>query len=113
MTSANYFDALGIQPYKGRFFHASDDKGMNSAPYVVLSYAYWHSYFHADAGVVGKTVQINKHPLTIIGVAPPSFRGTELFFAPALWIPMIERPLVQGYDGLKIAAITLLLCWDG
>jgi predicted permease len=101
MTSANYFDALGIQPYKGRLFHASDDKGMNSAPYVVLSYGYWHSYFHADAAVVGKTVQINKHPLTIIGVAPPSFRGTELFFAPALWIPMIERPLVQNYDGLK------------
>lgn len=75
---------------------------MNSAPYVVLSNAYWYSYFHADPGVVGKTVQINKHPLTIIGIAPPSFRGTELFFAPALWIPMIERPLVQGYDGLKI-----------
>jgi predicted permease len=101
MTSANYFDAMGIQPHMGRFFHASDDKGMNSAPYVVLSYGYWRSYFHADAGVVGKTVQINKHPLTIIGVAPQSFRGTELFFAPALWIPMIERPLVQNYDGLK------------
>jgi predicted permease len=101
MASGNYFDALGIQPYMGRFFHASDDKGMNSAPYVVLSYAYWHTYFHADAGVVGKVVQINKHPLTIIGVAPQSFRGTELFFAPALWIPMIERPMVQNYDGMK------------
>ncbi len=101
MASGNYFDVLGIQPYLGRFFHASDEKGMNSAPYVVLSYAYWHSYFHGDTNVVGKVVQINKHQLTIIGVAPPSFRGTELFFAPALWIPIIERPIVQGYDGLK------------
>jgi predicted permease len=101
MASGNYFDALGVQPYLGRLFHASDEKGMNSAPYVVLSYAYWHSYFHGDTNVVGKVVQINKHQLTVIEVAPPSFRGTELFFAPALWIPIVERPIVQGYDGLK------------
>jgi len=75
-ASGNYFDALGIQPYLGRFFHASDEKGFNSAPYIVLSYAYWHSYFHGDTGVVGRVVEINKHPLTIIGVAPPTFRGT-------------------------------------
>ena len=101
MASGNYFDALGVQPYLGRFFHASDEKGINSAPYVVLSYAYWHSYFHDDAGVVGRSVQINKHPFTILGVTPPAFRGTELFFAPALWIPIVERPLVQGSNGLQ------------
>ncbi|HKD62028.1 MAG TPA: ABC transporter permease [Terracidiphilus sp.] len=100
MASGNYFDALGVQPYLGRFFHASDEKGYNSAPYVVLSYAYWNSRFHGDAGVVGRAVQINKHPFTIIGVAPPAFRGTELFFSPAFWIPAVERPLVQG-DGIK------------
>ena len=101
MASGNYFDALGVQPYLGRFFHASDEKGINSAPYVVLSYAYWHSYFHDDAGVVGRSVQINKQPFTILGVTPPAFRGTELFFAPALWIPIVERPLVQGSNGLQ------------
>lgn len=101
LASGNYFDALGIQPYLGRFFHASDEKGTNSAPYVVLSYAYWHSHFHDDTGVVGRPVDINKHPLTIIGVAPPSFRGTELFFAPAFWIPIVEQPAIEGYDGLK------------
>src|SRR5580692_7159205 len=47
-TSGNYFDALKIQPYLGRFFHASDEHGPNSAPYMVLSYAYWHSHFHDD-----------------------------------------------------------------
>ncbi len=101
LASGNYFDALGIQPYLGRFYHASDEKGMNSAPYVVLTYAYWHSYFHGDTGVVGRAVEINKHPYTIIGVAPPAFRGTELFFAPAFWIPLVEQPLVEGENSLQ------------
>jgi predicted permease len=67
----------------------------------VLSYAYWHSYFHGDAGVVGRMVEINKHPFTILGVAPPEFRGTELFISPALWIPIIEQPLVEGQNSLQ------------
>ena len=57
LASGNYFDALGIQPYLGRFFHAADEKGANSAPYVVLSYAYWHRHFHDDASVVGRAVR--------------------------------------------------------
>ena len=77
-ASGNYFDALGIQPYLGRFFHAADERGMKSAPYVVLSYEYWHSHFDDDAGVVGRSVEINKHPLTIIGVAPPASMGRIL-----------------------------------
>ena len=101
LVSGNYFDALEVQPYLGRFFHASDEKGKNSAPYVVLSYAYWHSHFHDDKGVIGRSVQINKHPFSIIGVAPPSFRGTELFFAPALWLPILDQPLIQGNDALQ------------
>ncbi len=101
LASGNYFDALGIQPYLGRFYHAADEKGKNSAPYVVLSYAYWHGHFHDDAGVLGRTVGINKQQFTIIGVAPPEFRGTELFFAPAMWIPMVEAPAVQGHDSLQ------------
>jgi predicted permease len=101
LASGNYFDALGIQPYLGRFFHAADEHGKNSAPYVVLSYAYWHSQFHDDASVLGRTVGINKHQFTIIGVAPPAFRGTELFFAPAMWIPIVEQPTVTGFDQLQ------------
>src|SRR5271157_2091131 len=66
LASGNYFDALGIHPYLGRFYHAADEHGMNSAPYVVLSYAYWHGHFHDDAGVVGRSVLINKQQLTII-----------------------------------------------
>jgi predicted permease len=101
LASGNYFDSLGIQPYLGRFFHASDEKGMNSAPHVVLSYAYWHGHFSGDPNVLGRKVDINKQPFTIVGVAPPSFRGTELFFAPAMWIPMVEQPTVMGNDNLQ------------
>jgi predicted permease len=101
LVSGNYFDSLEIQPYLGRFFHASDEKGKNSMPFVVLSHAYWHSRFHDDRRVVGSSVEINKHPFTIIGVAPPSFRGTELFFAPAFWVPILDQPLIQGNDSLQ------------
>jgi len=59
-TSGNYFDALRIQPYLGRFFNTSDENGPNSAPYMVLSYSYWHSHFHDDRGVLGHVVQV--HP---------------------------------------------------
>src|SRR5579871_6580358 len=67
LASGNYFDGLEIQPYLGRFFHASDEKGKNSAPYVVLSYAFWRTYFHGDRKVAGRMVEINKHPFTVIG----------------------------------------------
>ena len=100
MVSGNYFDSLGMQPYLGRFIHASDEHGKNSVPYIVLSYAYWHSHFNSDPAAVGRTVQINKHPYTIVGVAPPDFRGTELFFAPDLWAPIVDLPQIAGWDPL-------------
>lgn len=95
-TTGNYFDALGIQPYLGRFFHASDEHGPNSAPYIVLTYAFWHSHFQDDRAVVGRIVQVNKHPLTILGVAPPEFRGTILFVFPDFWVPLVNQEQVEG-----------------
>jgi predicted permease len=90
-VSGNYFDALGIQPYLGRLIHPSDEHGPNSAPYVVLSYAYWHVYLQDDRGVVGRTVLINKHPLTVIGVTPPGFHGTVLIFSPDVYLPIVNH----------------------
>jgi predicted permease len=101
MVSGNYFDALGIQPYLGRFIHASEEHGANSVPEIVLSYALWHSHFNGDPATVGRTVQINKHSFTIIGVAPPDFRGTELFFAPDLWAPIVDSPQVADWSSLE------------
>jgi predicted permease len=100
-VSGNYFDALGVQPYLGRFIHASEEHGPNSVPEIVLSYALWHSHFHGDPAAVGRTVQINKHPFTIIGVARPDFRGTELFFAPDLWAPIVDSSQITDFFSLE------------
>ena len=100
-ASGNYFDVLGIQPYLGRFFHSSDEHGPNSAPYIVLSYAYWQSHFKGDTGVPGRTVQLNKHPYTILGVAPPQFRGTELYFSPNFWVPIVNQEQIAGASQLE------------
>ena len=100
-VSGNYFDALGIQPYLGRFFHGSDEHGPNSAPYIVLSWGYWHSHFQDDRGVVGRTVQLSKHPFTILGVTPPQFHGTLLFFSPDFFVPMVNAEQVDGANFLN------------
>jgi len=100
-VSGNYFDALGIQPYLGRFFHASDEHGPNSAPYLVLSYAYWHTHFLDDPGVVGRTIQLNKHPFTVIGVTPPKFVGTMLVFSADFFVPMVNQEQVDGQNILN------------
>ena len=97
-ASGNYFDVLGVQPYLGRFFHASDEHGPNSAPYIVLSYGYWQSHFNGDRTVAGRVVRLNKFSFTILGVAPPAFRGTELFFAPDLWAPMVNDSQLDYSD---------------
>jgi predicted permease len=90
-VTGNYFDAMEIQPYLGRFFHVADEHGPGSAPYLVISYAYWHSHFQDDRGIVGRVVEVNKHPYTILGVTPPEFNGTLLFFYPDFFLPMVNQ----------------------
>ena len=101
-VTGNYFDALSIQPYLGRFFHSADEHGPNSAPYIVLTYAYWHSHFQDDHSVVGRTVQLNKHPFTVIGVAPQEFRGTLVFVFPDFWVPLVNQEQIEGADVLNM-----------
>ena len=100
-TSGNYFDVLRIQPLVGRFFHASDEHGPNSAPYIVLSYAFWHTRFQDDRGVIGRVVQVNKHPFTILGVAPEGFHGTLMFLAPDFFVPIVNHEQVDGVNLLN------------
>ena len=101
-TSGNYFDTLAVRPYLGRVLHGSDEHGENSAPYIVLSHAFWHSHFQDDPGVVGKTVQLNKHPYTIVGVAPPEFHGTILFFSPDIFVPIVNHEQLAGASELNV-----------
>ena len=107
-VSGNYFDALGIEPYLGHFFHGSDEHGPNSVPYIVLSFAYWHTRFEDDRGVVGRTVQLNRHPVTIIGVAPPGFHGTLMFFNPDFFVPIVnEDPNLLNVRGARWISLVI------
>ena len=100
-VSGNYFDLLGVQPYLGRMLHSSDEHGFNGSPYAVLSYTFWKGHFHADPNVVGRMVQINKHPYTILGVAPQNFSGTEIFLNADLWVPMVNQEQIEGSSQLN------------
>jgi len=110
-VTGNYFDLLGVEPQAGRFFHAADEHGPNSAPWVVLSDALWRSAFQADPGIIGSTVELNKHPFTVIGVSPAQFHGTERFVWPDYWIPMLNEQQLSGSDYLHSrtsAAVTVI-----
>jgi len=100
-VSGNYFRLLGLHPQLGRFFDLNDEHGPNSAPYVVLSDAFWRAQFNADPRVLGMTVDINKHPFTVIGVAPKGFHGTEVFFWSDFWVPVVNEEQINGYDYLN------------
>ena len=89
-VSGNYFDVLGAQPEVGRLFHETDEGGLGSAPYVVLSDALWRRVFNADPGVVGMTVRVEGHPVAVIGVAAAWFHGTERFWWPDYWVPLVD-----------------------
>jgi len=96
-VSGNYFDILGIQPYLGRLIHPSDEH----APGIVLTYAYWHSHFQDDRSVVGRVLQLNRHPFAVIGVTPPGFRGTVLIFSPDFFVPIVNQEQADESNALN------------
>ena len=100
-SSGNFFDVMGLKPYLGRFFHASDEHGPNSAAYMVLTYAYWQNHFKSDPGVVGRTVLVNRHPFTVIGVAPPGFVGTFSALSRDFFVPIVNEEQVEGVNLLN------------
>src|SRR5271168_4572934 len=75
-VSSNYFSALGIQPAYGRLILPSEGRTPGADPVLVLGYSYWRKRFASDPDVVGRKVEINQHPFTIVGVAPKEFKGT-------------------------------------
>jgi hypothetical protein len=67
----------------------------------VLGHAYWHAHFRNDPAVVGRVVRVNRHPYTIVGVAPPDFHGTLMFFSPDLFMPMVNEAQLEGMNILE------------
>jgi predicted permease len=97
LVSGNFFAVLGVQPEVGRFFLPAEyaDKP-NAFPLAVISDRYWRSHFAADPAIAGKTIRINQHELTVIGVAPPVFHGSIPVIAFDLWVPYMQQPTLNG-----------------
>ena len=100
-VSGNYFQMLGVQPMLGQFFNATEDTKINGEPYAVLSYDCWRTRFGGDPNVVGKTFRINKQPFTVVAVAPQHFNGTERLIWPAVWVPIHDAPMIEGYNWIN------------
>ncbi|MFN7992559.1 MAG: ABC transporter permease [Bryobacteraceae bacterium] len=89
LVSGNYFEVMGVKPLLGRFFtreEAGDSPG--AYPVVVISERMWRNYFRADPAVAGKVLRVNRHSLTITGVAPGSFHGSSPVMQYDLWAPV-------------------------
>jgi macrolide transport system ATP-binding/permease protein len=95
LVSGNYFDVLQVKPFLGRYFVPEEDQTMGSHPVAVISYGCWQKRFASDAGIVGKTLSLNGHVFTVIGVAPQAFNGTEVAYAPELFVPMMMAKEVE------------------
>jgi predicted permease len=103
VVTGNYFETLGLQPYAGRFLGASEP-GREDPTEAVLSYAAFESRFAGDPRAIGGRVRVNGRSFTIVGVAPPRFRGLDAGSRPDLWLPMSAYadaiPWMRGRDRL-------------
>jgi putative ABC transport system permease protein len=89
LISANYFDVLKVKPVLGRFFRPEEGADRPGAfPLAIISYRLWQNRYHGDRSVLGESIRLNRHELTIIGVAPPGFRGTTVGLVYDVWIPI-------------------------
>lgn len=107
-VTGNFFDALHLQPALGRVFHPVDDKGPDSPPFVVISYNYWHTRFNDDPGVIGRTIRLNTHPFTVVGVAPRGFHGVLNFFQTDVYVLLGEYERLDGVNHLDVRARQIL-----
>jgi predicted permease len=99
IISGNYFPVLGVGPALGQVITTDDDHRPNANAVAVLSYGFWQAQFDGASDVVGRKVLVNGHPLTIIGVAAPTFRGIDVGEVPALWIPAsMATAAIPGFN---------------
>ena len=92
LVSGTYFPVLGVGAAVGRTFTPDDNRVPGGHPVAVLSYAYWKTRFAGDPAVVGKTIVVNGHNFTVVGVAQKGFDGVELGFVPQIFVPVMMRP---------------------
>ncbi len=95
LVSGNYFDMLGVKPFRGRLLSEEDDRAKLAHPVAVISYGCWQRRFGANESVIGKEILVNGHPFKVIGVAPEGFYGTEYIYTPEIWAPMMMQPWIE------------------
>lgn len=91
IVTGSYFQTLGVRMALGRPF-TSEEVERRSSYLTVLSHGFWVQHMGGDASVIGRTLSINGRPFTIVGVAPPQFRGLRLDRSPQIWVGMVQRP---------------------
>jgi len=97
LVSGNFFDVLGVKPEAGRLFLPSEyADAPGKFPIAVISDRYWRSHYNADPSIVGRTILVNQHELTVVGVAAPAFHGSIPVTAFDLWVPYMEQPALNG-----------------
>jgi predicted permease len=95
-VSGNYFEVLKANPSLGRSFTAEEDRAIGTSPVVVISSLLWRQRFNSDPSIVGKSVNVNQKPYTIIGVMPEKFAGANIVSPPDLWVPLTMEPVVES-----------------
>jgi predicted permease len=83
-TTSNYFDVTQLHMPLGRGFLRTEEKQQ----VIVLGYSLWQRRFAADPAIIGKTITLSGRPFTVIGIAPPGFRGVDQLLAPQFWVPL-------------------------
>jgi predicted permease len=101
LASANYFEVLGVRPILGRTFLPLQPAERMGAAEAVLGYELWQRQFAGDPSIIGKTIQINLHTFTIVGVAPKGFVGSNSGLRSDLWLPLGMCHQVWGWDPLE------------
>jgi len=87
-VSSNFFDVLGVKPALGRFFRPEEEARQGGSPYVVLSYSLWKSRYGGDPSIVGKSIEMARHSVTVIGIAPEGFINAMPGVRHDAWLPL-------------------------
>jgi len=96
LVSANYFDVLGVRPILGRGFLPAEELKPEGAPVVIISFGLWQTHFGQSASVIGRTMDVNQHPLTIVRVTPADFQGSMTGLSPDVYIPLVMDPVLSA-----------------
>jgi predicted permease len=100
IVSGSYFRVLGVGAALGRVLDESDDRQPGAHPVVVLSHDFWTNRLGGRSDVVGRTVRVNNHPMTVVGVAARGFRGMDWGEVPSLWVPTMMKKEASEFDWL-------------